>query len=126
MFSLASAKLRYSEVHTSSSFNLRPVLPRSWSYPTARSDSVVLLPHDPTLSFVVRATVASEPASCARASPATLVCDSPEALPSGATTRSLGDNRKLVFLRRPARFVHPTSDPLDCPAASSGSTSSIG
>ena len=106
--------------------NPRQDPPRSWSYPIARSGSVVMLRHDPTPSFVVRAGVASEPASFVRASPATLVCHSREVLPSGATTRSLADTRRPSFLRRPERFVHPTGDRLDCLAASSGNTSSIG
>src|SRR5262249_23880645 len=100
------------------------VPPRSSSCPTARFDSERLFPHVPTLSSVVRASAVSEPASFARASPATLVSDSLAVLPSGATTRSRVDSHTQAFLRKPRRFVHPPVDPLGCLAVSSGSTSS--
>src|SRR5215831_12988119 len=105
--------------------NQPPVQPRSWSCPTARSDWAVKPPLVPIVSFFELVDGANELAGPAPALLAVRACDSLRVLPSAATTKSLGDSRKPAFLRKPERFVHPTGDPLDYFAASSGSTSSI-
>jgi hypothetical protein len=71
-----------SQSHSPDRRNPLPARPRSWSCPTARSDSVALLPRGPTLSSVGRASVASEPANFAHASPSTLASDSRKGLPA--------------------------------------------
>src|SRR5215475_15578529 len=106
--------------------NLQPAPPRSWSYPIARFDSAVLLPHVPTLSSFVLASVASEPTSSAHASLVAPVYDSPEVLPFDATTRSRGDTHTPAFLHRPQRSVHRGFARRDYPVVSFGSTNSTG
>src|SRR5215467_2408048 len=106
--------------------NLRPVPPRSWSYPIARFDSAVLLPHVPTPSSFGLASVVSEPTSSAHASPAALVCDSPEVLPCDAATKSRGDTHTRAFLHRPQRSAHRGFVRRDSLVAFFGSTNSTG
>src|ERR1700731_1801424 len=100
--------------------------PRSWSYPIARFDSALRLPHVPTPSFFVLASGENAPATHVHASLAAPVCDSPQDFPFGAATWPPGDSRTRVFLRRPPRFVRRIAGPLGSSAAASGNTNSTG
>src|SRR6185312_12145936 len=100
--------------------------PRSSSCPTARFDSVPLLPHGPTLFFVVHEGGESAPATHVRASLATHACDSLAVLSSAATTTPLVDSRTPTSLRTPRRSVHRRCGRLGCLVVSPGSTSWTG